>query len=207
MMKNKLNTILLLSMMLMTVLMPIRADLEVPGETDPLLAEIVFEIAGKTFTACKELRENSVYVKILGAAGQEIVRSESLGEQEKLFVLGEKALALAALDLNNDNLPEIIVPAMTGPDRSALYVFKFDVEGKKLIPFKFTYKNEKLERDFLVSDFYQQNGQDLVFLEKNRIRVLGKIYQEGAEPVVGFYFFDLATDSFVCNEILPVPED
>jgi len=206
-MKKILNSLFLLSLMLFVFLMPIRADLEVPGEADPLLAETAFEIAGKSFKACKELRENSVFVRILDAAGQEVARSESLGEQEKFFVLGAAPKSIAVVDINNDKVPEIIAPAMTGPDRSALYIFKFNPHTSKLIPFKFAYKKEKLERDFLVSDFYQENGQDLVFLENNRIRALGKIYQEDAEPVVGFYFFDIDGEGYSCSEIAPVPED
>lgn len=183
------------------------ADLEVPGERDPLLAETAFSQAGSDYSIVKEFRNSQVLLKVVGKDGKEIAVSPNLGEQEKLFIFAGQPVSLKIVDLDKNKVPEIICAAMTGPDRSSLYVFNFDQQKSKLVPLKFVYEKENLIRDFLVSDLYQQDGQDLVFLADNQIRVLGKIYRENAAPVVGFYFFEFFLDRYVCTKIIPVPQD
>lgn len=200
-MKNILQILLLVSLLIVS---PVFADLAIPGEENPTLAEEALKINNQTFKVLKEYKDNSVSLSITTAAGKTIASHADLGEQEKLFIFAGKATSLVVKDLNGDKVPEIITAAMLGTDRSALYVFSFDVQSKKLSPMPFSYKKQNLTRDFLVADMYQQNGQDLVFVDDKRIRALGKIYKP-AGPIAGFYDFKLSKNGFVCEKISPVP--
>lgn len=188
---------------------PVFADLEVPGEDNPVLSSNTFSLKDARYNVVKRIDNNSVTIKAFTSAGEQFWASEPLGEQEKMFILDGNATNLAIKDLDSDGTPELITAAMTGPDSSALYVFKFDAEAKKFAPMNFKYEKEDLARDFMVSDMYQENGQDIEFMPENTIRALGKIYAVNAEtpPVAGFYYFKLASDSFVCSKVEPVPVD
>ncbi len=200
-MKRILQIFLLVSLLAFS---PAFADLAIPGEENPLLAEQTLKVNNQSFKVVKEYKNNSVSLSIITMAGKTIASNPDLGEQEKLFIFAGKASSLVVKDLNGDKVPEIITAAMLGTDRSALYVFSFDAKSKKLSPMSFSYKKQKLSRDFLVADMYQQNGQDIVFVGDDRIRALGKIYKP-AGPIAGFYDFKLAEDGFVCVKISPVP--
>jgi hypothetical protein len=200
-MKSILQIFLLVSLL---VVSPVFADLAIPGEENPILAEKTFKVNNQTFKVLKEYKDNSVSLSITTTTGKTIASKPDLGEQEKLFIFAGKATSLAVKDLNGDKVPEIITAAMLGTDRSALYVFSFDAQSKKLSPMSFSYKKQNLSRDFLVADMYQQNGQDIVFVAENHIRALGKIYKP-AGPIAGFYDFKLSNDDFVCVKISPVP--
>ena len=186
---------------------PVLADLEVPGEANPVLSENSIVLNDAKFNVIKRIDKGTVTLKVLGADGKEMWASLPLGEQEKLFIIDGAASPLTVKDLTGDGVPEVITAAMTGPETSALYVFKYDAEGKKFVGMNFKYEKEQLSRDFMVSDMYQKNGEDIVFLPENQIRALGKIYDEEKGPTAGFYFFKLTGDGFVCSEITPVPTD
>lgn len=186
---------------------PVFADLEVPGEANPVLSENSIVLNKAKFSVIKRIDQGTVTLKVLGADGKEMWASLPLGEQEKLFIIDGAASPLTVKDLTGDGVPEIITAAMTGPETSALYVFKYDAAGKKFVGMNFKYEKEQLSRDFMVSDMYQKNGEDIVFMPENQVRALGKIFNEDAGPTAGFYFFKLAGDEFVCTEITPVPTD
>ncbi len=186
---------------------PSFADLVVPGENTPVLSENSAAFNEAKFNIVKRIDNGSVTLKVFTADGKEFWTSSPLGEQEKKFVVDGAASPLAIKDLTGDGVPELITAAMTGLDSSALYVFKFDGQNKTFTPMNFKYEKENLSRDFLVSDMYQENGEDLFFLPENKIRALGKIYSEGDAPVPGFYVFSLKDNEFVCSEVTPVPVD
>lgn len=183
------------------------ADLVQPGENNPVLSENSILLNAAEFKVMKRIDKGTVTLKVFAAGGKEIWASEPLGEQEKLFTIDGTATPLAVKDVTGDGVPELITAAMTGPDSSALYVFKYDSENQKFAAMNFKYEKEDLTRDFLVSDMYQQDGQDLVFMPENKIQVLGKIFSEEAAPAAGFYFFELKDNNFVCSVITPVPVD
>lgn len=186
---------------------PVFADLEVPGEANPVLSENSIVLNNAKFSVIKRIDQGTVTLKVLGVDGKEMWASLPLGEQEKLFIIDGAASPLTVKDLTGDGVPEIITAAMTGPETSALYVFKYDAAGKKFVGMNFKYEKEQLSRDFMVSDMYQKNGEDIVFMPENQVRALGKIFNEDAGPTAGFYFFKLTGDEFVCSEIIPVPTD
>ncbi|HNX75805.1 MAG TPA: hypothetical protein PLM07_20860 [Candidatus Rifleibacterium sp.] len=186
---------------------PVWADLVVPGENNPVLSENSLLLNNAKFNVVKRIDKGTVTLKVFNSDGKEFWSSNALGEQEKLFTIDGAAAPLACKDLTGDGVPEIVTAAMTGPDSSALYVFKYDGESKSFTAMNFKYEKENLTRDFLVSDMYQKDGQDLVLLPENKIRALGKIYAEDAAPVPGFYTFSLNESQFLCSEISPVPTD
>lgn len=186
---------------------PAFGDLVQPGEDNPVLSENSILLNEAKFNVVKRIDKGTVTLKVFTVEGKEMWVSSPLGEQEKLFTIDGAASPLAVKDLTGDGVPELITAAMTGPESSALYVFKYDSEGKKFAAMNFKYEKEELTRDFLVSDMYQKNGEDLVFMPENKIRALGKIYSEENGPSAGFYFFTLKNNEFVCSEITPVPVD
>ncbi len=186
---------------------PSFADLVVPGENTPVLSENSLTLNDAKFNVVKRIDNGTVTIKVFTVDGKEFWASSPLGEQEKKFIVDGTASPLAIKDLTGDGVPELITAAMTGPDSSALYVFKYDGQNKAFAPMNFKYEKEDLSRDFMVSDMYQENGEDLFFLPDNKIRALGKIYSEEAAPVPGFYVFSLKGNEFVCSEITPVPAD
>jgi len=184
---------------------PAFADLEVPGETNPVLAQEAFKAGDLNLKIVKKIEHKTVTLQVKTAEGKDFWLSAPLGDQEKLFIVDDAAVSLKAKDLTGDGVPEIIVAAMTGEMSSALYVFKFDEAAKTFSPMNFKYKDADLERDFVVSDMYQKSGHDLVITKDNQIQALGKIYSEKDAPAPGFYFFSLSGESFICDKIEPVP--
>lgn len=203
-MKKAITTSILAVLLLIS---PVFADLEVPGEVNPVLAENEFTLNGQNCVAQKNIKQGLVSISVRTKEGKPIWTSEILGEQEKFFIIDKNATSLAIKDLNGDKVPEIITAAMTGPDRSALYVYKYEPKENKFVPMQFKHEKQKVYRDFMVSDMYQKDGQDLVFMGDNKVRALGKIYSEQSAPIAGFYYFELVGNDFVSTEIVPVPVD
>ena len=63
---------------------PVFADLEVPGETNPVLSENSIVLNEAKFSVIKRIDQGTVTVKVLGVDGKEMWASLPLGEQEKL---------------------------------------------------------------------------------------------------------------------------
>lgn len=184
---------------------PVFADLEVPGETNPVLARETFKTGNLNLEIVKKIEHKTVTLQVKTAEGKDFWASAPLGDQEKLFIIDDAAASLKARDLTGDGVPEIIVAAMTSEMGSALYVFKLDEAAKGFTAMNFKYKDADLVRDFVVSDMYQKSGHDLVVTKDNQIQALGKIYSEENGPTPGFYFFGLAGESFICSKVEPVP--
>lgn len=181
------------------------ADLALPGELEPKLIEKEFTLKNKQFKVIKRIFKQEVMLKVVDGSGKLFWKSGKIGDQEKLFQIGNKSESLVVKDLNGDNIPEIITAAMTGPGRSNLQVFKLVKNGKRFKPVKFEHKKQKLIRSFAISDIYQKDGQDFVFTSDKELRVLGKIYVADSAPKYGFYYFKLEKNGFVCSKIEPVP--
>lgn len=184
---------------------PVFAGLAVPGEFNPVLCETSFSISNSEYRVTKNIENKSVSLKVANSSGEQFWLSDALGEQEKLFTIDGASTSLSIKDVTGDGIPELITAATTGPETSALYIFKYDAEGKKFTAMNFKYEKTDLTRDFMVSDMYQKDGQDIVFMPDNRIRALGKIYSEETAPIAGFYYFKLTGDDFICSEVEPVP--
>lgn len=186
---------------------PVFADLEVPGEDNPILATSTINLGGADYMVSKRIENSTVTLKVQGAKGETLWTSAPLGDQEKLFMVDDQAVSIAAKDLTGDGIPELLTAAMTGESSSAFYVFKFDAEKKQFTGMDFKYEKAELTRDFMVSDMYQANGADITVMPENKIRALGKIYDEKSGPIAGFYYFKHTDGAFLCSEIVPVPVD
>jgi hypothetical protein len=201
-MKNLFKIVLIAALICAS---PLFADLEVPGEVNPVLATDRIEINKVGYMVEKRIDKGEVTLNLKTSDGKIFCSSDPLGIQEKFFVtpVGTKNLLIA--DFTGDGVKEIVTAAMLGYDRSALYIFSVDVADKKLVPLEFRHVKEKLAREFLVSDMYQEDGQDFVFAKDNSIRVLGWVYNINGAPVGSFYYFKPAGDYYVCSKIVPVP--
>lgn len=186
---------------------PVFADLEVPGEANPILSQSTMKAGSLNLEIVKKIEQKTVSLQVKTADGKSFWSSTPLGDQEKLFVVDDKAESLTVKDLTGDGIPEIITAAMTSESGSALYVFRLDEKAGSFTAMDFKYKDADLVRDFAVSDMYQKSGYDFVINKENQIQVLGKIYSEKDGPKPGFYFFSLEGQSFICKKIEPVPEE
>jgi hypothetical protein len=186
---------------------PVFAGLALPGEGNPVVGETSITIGNDEYNVVKRIEKESVTITLTGKKGDVFWTSESLGVQEKLFNIDSAAKGIAIKDLTGDGVAEIIAAAMTGEDRSALYVFSFNKDTGKFAPVEFNYEKQNLKREFVVSDIYQANGDDYLFSEDGKLRVLGQIYSESGEtpPVAGFYFFQFRNNLFVNTSVEPVP--
>jgi len=185
------------------------AGLAVPGEANPVLATEKFELDGQQMTVEKRIDDMNLTLRVLDADGKQIFTSETLGSEEKLFVIDREAVSLKVRDLNGDKVPELMAAAFYGPNASGLYVFTYDTSAKTFKPMQFVHAAADLTRDCLVSDMRQENGEDLMFLSDDVVRALGMIYstEPDAEPVAGFYFYKLTDGAFKFVESKPVPVD
>jgi hypothetical protein len=185
------------------------AGLAVPGEANPILAKEEFELDGQKLTAEKRIDNMNLTIRVIDAAGKTIFTSETLGSEEKLFVIDREAKSLEVRDLNGDGSPELIAAAFYGPNASGMYVFSYDSKAGKFKPMQFIHPESELVRNCLVSDLRQDNGEDLMFLDNNIVRALGMIYSSEPEvaPVAGFYFYKLSDGAFKFIESKPVPVD
>ena len=193
------------------LLMPLSvfAGLAVPGEANPVLATEKFELDGQQLTVEKRIDNMNLTLRVIDAEGKQIFTSETLGSEEKLFVIDREAASLKVLDLNGDKRPELIAAAFYGPNASGLYIFTYDTAARTFKPMQFVHTAADLTRDFLVSDLRQENGEDLMFLADDVVRALGMIYstEPDVEAVAGFYFYKLADGAFKFIESKPVPVD
>jgi hypothetical protein len=193
------------------VLLPLSlfAGLAVPGEANPVLATEKFELNGQQMTVEKRIDSMNLTLRVLDADGKQIFSSETLGSEEKLFVIDREATSLKARDLNGDKVPELMAAAFYGPNASGLYIFAYDAAAKTFKPMQFVHAAADLTRDCLVSDMRQENGEDLMFLSDDVVRALGMIYstEPDVEPVAGFYFYKLTDGAFKFIESKPVPVD
>ena len=194
---------------LMLVPMSVFAGLAMPGEFSPILASESFELNGQKMAVEKRIDAMAVALRVTDTDGKVIFTSETLGSEEKLFVIDRKAVSLAVKDLNGDNSPELITAAFYGPTASGLYVFSYDAASKQFKPLQFVHPEADLTRDFMVSDIRQANGEDLLFLDNDVLRSLGMIYSADPEvdPVAGFYFYKFIDGAFKFVESKPVPAD
>ncbi len=193
------------------VLMPLGlfAGLAVPGEANPVLATEKFELDGQQLTVEKRIDDMNLTLRVLDADGKQIFTSETLGSEEKLFVIDRESVSLKVRDLNGDKVPELMAAAFYGPNASGLYIFTYDAGAKTFKPMQFVHTAADLTRDCLVSDMRQENGEDLMFLSDDVVRALGMIYstEPDVEPVAGFYFYKLTDGAFKFIESKPVPVD
>ena len=186
------------------------AGLEVPGERNPLLASANFainEVAG--YTAEKVINKEGVRIKVLDPQGKEFWTSGVLGDQEKKFYFAGQSSNLLITDLNNDKKPEIVTAASYAPHNGSLHVFTFDKEQLRFMPMQFTNPQADNPGDFLVSDLFQEDGQDLAFVDNSRVRALGMLYPENeySEAVASFFYYKLSGNSFTFDGCEPVPVD
>jgi len=153
--------------------------------------------------------DRGIFVEVYDPAGKKFWTSESLGVEDKKFMLVDKMLGLALKDLDKDGVDEILVSAFIGPQSSGLYVFKYNAKTRGFDAMKSRFPKEDLDRDCLISDVNQESGGDLVVNPDGSAVVLGMIYAENAEepPVPGLYSFLLKDGVFVHQktEKLPPP--
>lgn len=158
-------------------------------------------------TVEKHLDENGVVLKVLGADGKEIFASENLGSEDKLFMMGDKAVGLASHDFDADGNPEILVSAFYGPKASGLYVFRYDAAAGKFAAVKFLNPvDAELSTENLVSDVRHESGDDMVVKEDGSLVALGLIYpsEAGQSPIEGLYTWKYADGMFNLVDKKPV---
>lgn len=186
------------------------AGIGVPGEGNPLLASAniaINAVAGYTVDKVKD--SDGVRIKVRDPQGKEFWVSEILGDQEKKFFFNGQSSNLLIADLNADQKPEIITAVSFPPHNGSLHVFTLDKDQQRFTPMQFSNPQTSNSNSFLVSDLFQEDGQDLTFVDNNRVRALGMLYpeSEGAEAVASFFFYKLAGDAFTFDGSEPVPVD
>jgi len=181
---------------------------ETPSETK-MLCSVPAGVGSPAvkLTIRKELRADGIYLAAVDAAGKQVWESANLGSEDKKFVIDKQASTLIAKDLTGDGSPEVITAAYYGPG-SGLYVYTWDAKAAKFAPIPCVYpKNPDANREYLVADIPQENGEDMLFQSDSNVRIMGKIYPEKeTESVVdGFYYFELknGTFTFLKQEKIP----
>ncbi|MBU1106737.1 MAG: hypothetical protein KKB51_08740 [Candidatus Riflebacteria bacterium] len=206
-MKNLKTALLILIVLVSTTLF---AGLAVPEELNPLLASAKFainEIEG--FTAEKIINKEGVRIKVLDPQGKELWVSEILGDQEKKFFFNGQSSNMLIIDLNADKTPEIVTAVSYAPHNASLHVFTLDETRQKFRPMPFNNQQANNSGDFLVTDLVQEDGQDLAFIDNNRVRALGMLYPENeySEAVASFFYYRLSGNAFAFECCEPVPVD
>jgi len=205
-MKNLTAALLTLAVLASATLF---AGIGVPGELNPLLASANISInAVEGYTVDKVKDSEGVRIKVRDPQGKEFWSSEILGDQEKKFFFNGQSSNLLIADLNADQKPEIITAVSFPPHNGSLHVFTLDKEQQRFVPIPFSNPQTNNASTFLASDMFQEDGQDLAFVD-NRLRALGMLYpeDEGKEAVVSFFFYKLSGDSFTFDGCEPVPVD
>lgn len=179
------------------------ADLALPGELTPDILDKAMEINGETYHVVRTISKNSLSLKVIDNKANEIWSFNEMGEQAAKFKLNGEVDSLKIEDLDGDNIPEIIAGCTITPN-TALYVFKYDMNNKNFKPMTFGYEGmPDAGRDFMVSDIFAENGENMVFERKDLIKTMGKIFGDnGAVP--GFYFFKLQNGEYICNKQVPI---
>ncbi|PKL45447.1 MAG: hypothetical protein CVV41_00185 [Candidatus Riflebacteria bacterium HGW-Riflebacteria-1] len=186
------------------------AGLGVPGESNPLLASAdiaINAVAGYTVDKVKDV--DGVRIKVRDPQGKEFWVSNVLGDQEKKFFFNGQSSNLLIADLNADQQPEIITAVSYPPHNGSLHVFTLDKDQQGFVPMQFSNPQTNSSSEFLASDMLQEDGQDLTFVDNNRVRALGMLYpeNEGAEAVASFFFYKLSGAAFTFDGSEPVPVD
>lgn len=179
------------------------AGLGLPGELDPVLAKSKFTWKKVKLDIEKRFDKEklTVILTAFNDKGEKVWSSESLGEQEKFITFSGKKTSLAIKDMDSDGIPELVAAAMTGPETSALYIYKYQACCNEFLPMNFTYAELKFSRPFMVSDLYDPNNRDIIVMKNNNIRASGKIYTENDGPIEGYYFFEPKNGEFLCKYI------
>ena len=206
-MKNLKPALLILAVLASATLF---AGLGVPGELNPLLASANIAInAVEGYTVAKVKDSEGVRIRVRDPQGKEFWVSDVLGDQEKKFFFNGQSSNLLIADLNADQKPEIITAVSYPPHNGSLHVFTLDKEQQHFVPIQFSNPKTSDSNAFLASDMLQEDGQDLAFVDNNRVRALGMLYpeDEGNEAVASFFFYKLSGDSFTFDGSEPVPVD
>ncbi len=134
--------------------------------------------------------------------GEKVWSSESLGEQEKFITFSGKKTSLAIKDMDSDGIPELVAAAMTGPETSALYIYKYQACCNEFLPMNFTYAESKFSRPFMVSDLYDPKQQRHYRHEKHITSEHQEKYtQKTTGPSKVIISLNLRTASFLCKYI------
>jgi len=201
---KKVKTILLFITLLASS--ALFAGLAVPGEGNPLLASSKIEINNTDYTVEKLADKEGVRIKVRTPEGKEFWTSEILGNNEKKFMFNGESCNLLVADINADSKPEIITAVAFPPHNGGLYIFTINSESNGFMPMTFNNQQTKDSKTFLAADIFQENGQDIAFID-NRIRVLGMLYPENeyGEPVASFFYYKLTDSAFAYEGCEAVP--
>ncbi|EKD84368.1 MAG: hypothetical protein ACD_39C00090G0001, partial [uncultured bacterium] len=95
------------------------------------------------------------------------------------------------------------------PHNGSLHIFTLDSKQVQFKPMPFNNPQTSNSSSSLVSDLLQEDGQDLTFVDNNRVRALGMLYPESEdqEAVASFFFYKLSGDAFTFDGSEPVPVD
>ncbi|NLF98321.1 MAG: hypothetical protein GX569_16435 [Candidatus Riflebacteria bacterium] len=204
-MKNTITILLFVTLLTSSTLF---AGLAVPGEGNPLLASSKIEINNSGYTVEKVADGAGVRIRVRTPEGKDFWTSEILGDQEKKFIFNGESSNLLVADLNADTKPEIITAVAFPPHNGGLYIFTLNAEQNGFMPMTFNNPQTNDEKSFLVADIFQEDGQDIAFID-NRVRVLGMLYPENeyGEPVASFFYYRLTDSAFAYEGCEAVPVD
>lgn len=162
-------------------------------------------INNETYKVVRTIENDNLSIKVVNKNAKVVWNSIALGMQAWNFKLNNEPKSLEVEDLDGDSVPEIITACTIGDVQSALYIFKYDKAKKNFSAINFGYIGyDGMERDFMVSDVPADNGDNMVFENKTKIRCLGKIYTpDGPKP--GYYIFELKDGKFMTGE--PIAAD
>jgi len=203
-MKNIKTILLFITLLASSALF---AGLAVPGEGNPLLASSAIKIDSVAGYTVEKLADSAgVRIKVRTPEGKDFWTSEILGDREKKFMFNGESNNLLVADIDADAKPEIITAVAFPPHNGGLYIFTLNAEQNGFMPMTFNNPQTNDEKSFLVADIFQEDGQDLAFIE-NRVRVLGMLYPENeyGEPVASFFFYKLTDSSFTYDSCEAVP--
>ena len=198
-----MRKILLLASLLLTT-SSLFADLALPGELEPYITKVNYKNNEVNYSIEKIYNQKEISVNLVAknSDGKIVWESETIGDSEKLINVDGKAESVAIKDLDGDGTPEILSGGMNGANSSFLYVFKYDSSSKHFYPIAFTYPQNSFSRNFLVSDIYDPNNNDVIVKKDGKIRATGKKYTENG-PVACFYFFEMKNGQYECTAIEP----
>ncbi|PKL46937.1 MAG: hypothetical protein CVV42_14685 [Candidatus Riflebacteria bacterium HGW-Riflebacteria-2] len=203
-MKNIKTILLFITLLASSALF---AGLAIPGEGNPMLASSKIEINNTDGYTVEKLSDNEgVRIKVRTPEGKDFWISEVLGDHEKKFMFNGESSNLLVADINADAKPEIITAVAFPPHNGALYIFTLNAEQNGFTPIAFNNQQTKDAKSFLTADIFQEDGQDLAFID-NRVRALGMHYPENeeAEPVASFFYYKLTGNTFAYDSCEAVP--
>ncbi len=180
---------------------------EEPVQNKIVTFEKPLVIKNETYKVIRTIENDNLSIKVVDKNAKEVWNSIALGMQAWDFKLNNEPSSLEVVDLDGDAVPEIITACTIGDVQSALYIFKYDTAKKSFSAINFGYIGyDGMERDFMVSDVPADNGDNMVFENKTKIRCLGKIYTPNG-PKLGYYFFELKDGKFMTGEPISADED